>query len=185
MVLGPSWQFSSPAPQCLSGEPGEWVWVQSSLTPQPFQMRVAQRSGRFRVIGLAVDNGKEVTADLLRSIKLGAALEEFLGDEGWYGQADDDVEAGSDADLHRRAFGHLVQHMPQLESKPPRVRRGTPPSDEELQHFARVYSEALAKHPRRAMTIATDKDHIPMARSTGYRWRAMCRERGYLPQEEA
>jgi hypothetical protein len=134
------------------------------------------------VIGLLVDNDLEVTADLLRSIRVGALLEQFIGDF---------QESGPDLSGVRFKYHQIVKEEWQVmdvflsearlpaDSPPPiKARKGQPPSDEALRRFANVYRHSVATNPRGAITQTAREMH--MARSTVYRWIDLCRDRGLL-----
>jgi hypothetical protein len=167
---GDEWRFVTGTTPTTSDSP-DWVRVESSAVAQPFWVRLAKRGGRLRVLGLVVDNGEEVTADLLRSIRLGQLVEEFFDNQ-------DEVD--------QLALGGFVDQLPELPTGEPRARRGNPPSDDDLRTFVAAFRLELGRHPRRAMHEVTKKGgHVPMARSTGYRWLTLARERGLYQEDDS
>jgi hypothetical protein len=134
------------------------------------------------VIGLLVDNELDVTANLLRSIRVGALLEQFIGDF---------EESGPDLSCVKFKEHQIVKEEWEVmrlflseaklaaDSPPPiKARKGHPPSDEALRRFADVHRHSLATNPRRAITQTAREMH--MARSTAYRWIELCRKRELL-----
>jgi hypothetical protein len=165
---------------------GGWVKVSGGGLNQSIYARIALKGGRPRVIGLLVDNDLEVTADLLRSIRVGALLEQFIGDFDESGPRLSGVKfkyhqiVKDEWDLMRH---FLAEAKPAAADSPPpiRARKGQPPSDEALRRFANVYRHSLAANPRGAITQTAREMH--MARSTVYRWIDLCRDRGLLEKE--
>lgn len=162
-----------------------WIGVTEDRVSQAFSIKIGRRGGRFCVVGLRIDNGREVTANTLRSIRLGRVLEECLGES--------DVLTGDDPDEFEwvqteKAIAEVFTADAREVIRnygTPRTRRGNPPSDEDLQEFAEAYKAHLTLHPRSAMHHVTRKGGpMPMARSTGYRWLRLARERGYIGPEE-
>lgn len=154
----PSYEVVSPS------EPGGWWQIRSEALGQPLRVRIKRLGSRVAVVGLEVDNGRPVTAADLRSIKFPEILDAIFDDS-------------TPADWWREVAG---VEIPQGKARP--AKKGTPPSDDQLQAFARLYLEERARHPSRAMTTTTKR--FKMARSTGYRWLEECRQRGLLPKEE-
>lgn len=154
--------------------PGATGWVQfvsEDGSRQPFALRFARRGGKPRVVGLVVDNGEEITADYLRSIKLGEAV------EFWF-----DTELDDEDELKALMNDWLESSTDELPALP---RRGNAPSDEALRAFVRAYQAAAVRHPRSAMTEVTRRSGpVRMARSTGYRWLRLARERGLYEETE-
>jgi hypothetical protein len=136
------------------------------------------------VIGLLVDNDLDVTADLLRSIRVGALLEHFLGDFNESGPRLSGVKFKEHQIVKEDwlLMGlFLAEAKATTDSQPPiRARKGRPPSDEALRRFADVHRRNLATRPRRAMSQTARDMH--MARTTAYRWLEMCLDRGLLEE---
>lgn len=165
-------------------EPG-WFSASGGNLPQPVRIRVGLVRGRLRVIGVALDNGRPVTSNDLRALRLGDLLEACVED---YDPAGPHL-AGEKFKYHESLtqdwtvldiWLRSAPTVEQVDVTP--ARRGSAPSDDQLRQFASVYLEEQRDHPRRAMTLTTRR--IPMARSTGYRWADLCRARGYLPRED-
>ena len=164
--------------------PGDdWVEVYQGGLGQPIHVRLGKVAGRFRITGLRIDNSREVTADLLRRIRLGQILEDILGEST---RAYDPDVPDEDLDpweaVDRAAIGEWVSiHATSEAGRQLRPTRGKPPSDEELRRFVTRYQSELARRPHGAMTRAT-KDL--MDRTTGYRWLARARQRGLISSED-
>jgi hypothetical protein len=173
----------SPDPEALALSRGGWVRVERGGLPHPIYVRIGVRTGRPRIIGVLVDNDQEVTADLLRSIRVGRLLEQFLA-----GVTDDAPDLTAVKFKYRQmvtedwiAMREFVEQAgPAPADQGTRARKGQAPTDEALREFAAVYRHHLGTNPRRAMSATASDMH--MARSTAYRWADMCRNAGHLPQ---
>lgn len=170
----------------------DWITVLgSSRVGQAIDLRLGIIRGRPRVIGLRMDNGVEITADVLRKIKLGEVLD-VLAREYASGPPQA-VDLGGVKFKEREAVLQglveewarvqtLFEGLEHVDSASVPTRRGVPPSDEQLHAFARRFLEEFRSRPRGAITRTASA--FPMARSTAYRWLELCRERGLIPVEE-
>jgi len=158
-----------------------WVEIRDADLGQRIDVVVERVAGRPRIVGLRIDNGREVTADLLRRIRLGRILEEQLGvSSRAYDPNVPDEDLDEDENRDRAALGDWFEANVK-DAADPRVRakRGHPPSDESLHRFVALYLSELAARPRGAMPRTAK--HFYMDRTTGYRWLTQARERGLIP----
>lgn len=158
-----------------------WLAVAGGGLSQPLEVKIAIVAGRPRVVALRIDNGREITARTLREIRLGAVIDDWLA--GW---DPNDPPASSDVDeiepwIAMDRWVRDLNDVPDFAGEN-RARKGTPPSDEVLRSFARVYLKHFRLRPRGAISRAAQD--VPIARSTAYRWLELCRERGFVPPSE-
>lgn len=160
----------------------DWVSVGGGRLEVPIAVRVSRLpDSRLVITGLMIstDDQTEVTTSTLRSIRLGALAEQLAA----YIAAHPHDQPGGRWTPEWRRWQHVravVGNSPAVPLGP--RKRGVPPTDDELRTFAAVYEEELSLRPRRAMAETTKRLYIE--RTTGYRWAALCRERGYLPPKE-
>jgi hypothetical protein len=171
----------------FAGELGpDWITVlEPSPVGQAVDLRIAMVRGRPRVIGLRMDNGIEITADVLRKIKLGEVLDRLVGEANVRTTPDMTGVKFKEREVVLMDWaqaGIWLMELPHVDTEAAPTRRGVPPSDEQLNAFARRYVEEFRKRPRGAITRTADT--FPMARSTAYRWLDLCRDRGLIPTEE-
>lgn len=169
---------------------GDWISVQGGGLPQPIEVRIAVIGDRPRIVGIHIDNGQEVSADVLRGLRLGQVLKHFL--EGYSPQGPD-VRGMAHSDQHAVLhdldawveWGLMHEFLNERVARadaPVRAKKGTAPSEAALRNFARIYVRHFKTQQHGA--LAATAREIPVARSTAYRWLSMCRERGYLHTEE-
>ncbi|WP_344163804.1 hypothetical protein [Nocardiopsis rhodophaea] len=160
----------------------DWVRVSGGGLAVPILVRVAYgRDGRPIMTGLIIgdDGPAEITADTLRSIRVGALMEQlFEGfDPGGRPPADD-----FDAEVTWALMYDFTHRTPAPPPPERRQGRSRGPTDEELQHFAEVYRREIRRSPRRAMTATAES--VGVSRATANRWAKLCREQGYLDRED-
>lgn len=146
----------------------DWLRVHGGPLQVPIEVKFGMAGGRPKVFGLRVDPGHEVTADALRTIKVGEIVRTFF--------AQPPTPRGvSPADRQQLIFDWAQERQELLNKAPtsPPATRGTPPDDERLKAFADTY-RALGG----AMSAVAKHQH--MARSTAYRWLDLCRSKGFI-----
>ena len=170
---------SRPSEEEFDGE--SWTWVRGGGLEQPLYARIGwSADGRPVITGLLLGagGGAEITSSTLRSVRVGALLEQLfagftLDSFPKYGDLDDELEWA----LMQQTY---VAGAPKLPDDSRAAARGA--GNELLADFARRYSEEIVRNPRRAMTTTAEAFHI--SRATANRWAERCRDIGLLPPRE-
>jgi hypothetical protein len=160
-------------------EDDTWTRVAGGTLEAPIYIRIAKtKDGRGVINGLLIGGAwprEQITANTLRSIKIGEILEKVF--DGW------DINTPPDYDDLEDQVSWGLMHetfVRQAETIPSDSRAGSrsAPSDQ-LEEFARAYLTQRGRNAYRAMT-ATAKE-FSISRATANRWAARCRDRGLLP----
>lgn len=175
---GARYRFSNFPDSSRSMVVGPWIHVEGGGLPVPVELRYHRAAdGRYVFTGLMVGEAgvgdeqlREITSDVLRSIKLSEIRAEL------FDKFDADAAFTPDnwpaitralADANADAGGFIAR---------PQSRQ---PPDDAYRAFARTYLAELGRQPQRAMSAAAAKHGI--SRATANRWAAICRRLGYLP----
>lgn len=154
-----------------------WTAVSGGGLDRSIYVRVGWTAdGRPALTGmvLGADGPAEITPSSLRSIRIGALLEElFSGFSLDEPPGDDDFAEAIEWGLMQQTY---LSGAPRL---PDRSKTSRGAEDSDLERFARIYTENVVRNPRRAMTATAAE--MSVSRATANRWAAQCRERGLLP----
>ncbi|MDZ5662365.1 helix-turn-helix domain-containing protein [Nocardioides sp. S-58] len=187
----------------------EWVTFFGPALSQPVKVKFnLGADGRSRIVGVLIDNDQVVTSKTLREPRLAAMevklnnviresrqlvlSERSLATKRLASDSDPDAKAReqehlSNIDIFERRLEHALAKVAVTQGSSSatfgsRGRGATPPSDEDYLHFARLYLEQLAEHPRGAVQATARA--AGMNRSTVYRWLEVCRQRQYVPPKD-
>ncbi|MDQ0576468.1 hypothetical protein [Agromyces albus] len=172
-------------PPAEAFEEESWTHVSGGGLPAPIYIRVSRAAnGRPVVTGLVVGAtwpNAEITADVLRSIRLGEIVRELHK-----GFSPTEVPPYDD---FRAQIEWALMHQTYVEgaatlTEPSRAFRG---DEERLRVFARTYQANIVRSPRSPMAatlrdLENRQEFLKISRATLYRWLERCRDLGLLPR---
>ena len=156
-----------------------WTRISGGQLESPIYVRIVHDANHRpfidgMVLG-AASSGREITANTLRSIQIGAIISAIF--EGF---SLDEVPACDDlADQIEWGLMHSTYILDLPTAAVDRLTSTRGAGHSELETFARVYTEQLAKNGRRAMTATAQ--HLSISRATANRRAEQCRAKGLLP----
>lgn len=168
-----------------------WCSVSGESLDQPVDVKIGRVGSALHVIGLHIDNGLKVSASTLRTVRTGEIEKQVRAELAAQFPAEpatDGVKFKYRADVWHDLvweWGRVQDFAARVADAEPndlRATRGQAPSLEDLRAFAKAYLEELDRGEHGSMSRTARR--VNVSRTTAYRWREACRDRGLLPREE-